>query len=187
MPTSACYSKQLAKEVFQRVLHVNTLLRRDAQQNAREICSGHVMLHGALANHKVPVLKVDFLQREIHTARPALIKKIASSSLDLSKNSTMVHAIRSTVVRSSSQLVLLQSMTHGAVSMKDQRHMYACDARKAPPAEGRSSTCKQVICVGAMVTMRGAQPEGVHLAVIPRLSNNELPTVLCLSSLDKGR
>ena len=37
-----------------------------------------------------------------------------------------------------------------------------------------------------MVTMRGAQPEGVHLAVIPRLSNNELPTVLCLSSLDKG-
>jgi len=44
----------------------------------------------------------------------------------------------------------------------------------------------RVICVGAMVTMRGAQPEGVHLAVFPRLSNNELPTVLCLSSLDKG-
>ncbi len=39
----------------------------------------------------------------------------------------------------------------------------------------------RVICMGAMVTMRGAQPEGVHLAVFPRVSNNELPTVLCLS------
>jgi len=44
----------------------------------------------------------------------------------------------------------------------------------------------RVIPVGVMATIIGAQPEGVHLAVIPRLSNNELPTVLCLSSLDKG-
>ena len=42
--------------------------------------------------------------------------------------------------------------------------------------------------MGAMVTMGGAQPKGVHLAaaVVLRLSNNKLPTVLRLSSLDNG-
>ena len=64
----ACYSKQLAKEVFQRILHANTLLQKDAQQNAHESSYRQWACHAPIT----AVLKVDFSQREKHTAKPAL-------------------------------------------------------------------------------------------------------------------
>ncbi len=78
--------------MFQCILRANILLQIKMHSkllmshNDHYVCSRHVMLQSQGTVH---VLKVDFSQRDMHTARPALRKKIASSSSDLSKDCTM--------------------------------------------------------------------------------------------------